>query len=336
MKIPDSFPTFALTAGEPAGVGPDLCVQLAQQALPCKLIVVADRDLMLERARLLKLPLTLLDGASADIAQHQAGSLHVLHIPLNVSAVPGKLDPGNAGYVLETLKQSVNGCLNGKFDALITAPVHKGVINDAGFTFSGHTEYLSQLTGSQTVMMLVGGNMRITLATTHMPLKDVSAAITSERLERQLRIIHHHLVHDFAINKPCIAVAALNPHGGESGHYGTEEIDTIIPVIDKLRHEGFNLLGPIPADTLFIPSRLKNYDCVLAMFHDQGLPVLKHASFGAGVNVTLGLPIIRTSVDHGTALDLAATGNADSSSLMAAVEMALTLASTRSACPVVH
>ncbi len=334
MNILDVVPTFALTAGEPAGIGPDLCVQLAQQALPCKLIVIADRDLILERARLLKLPLTILDGTSANITRHQAGSLHVLHIPLNVSSVPGKLDPNNAGYVLDTLKQAVTGCLHGEFDAMITAPVHKGVINDAGFTFSGHTEYLSQLTGSQTVMMLVGGNMRITLATTHMPLKDVSAAITAERLARKLRIIQHHLVHDFAIDNPCIAVAALNPHGGESGHYGTEEIDTIIPVIDKLRDEGFNILGPIPADTLFIPSRLKNYDCVLAMFHDQGLPVLKHASFGAGVNVTLGLPIIRTSVDHGTALDLAGTGNADSSSLIAAIEMALTLASTRKTRPV--
>lgn len=335
MKIPDHLPTFVVTAGEPAGIGPDLCVQVAQRALPCKLIVIADRDLMLERARLLKLPLTLLDGASSNISRHQAGSLHVLHIPLNVPAVPGKLDPSNAGYVLETLEQAVNGCVSGKYDAMITAPVHKSVINDAGFSFSGHTEYLAQLTGSQTVMMLVGGNMRITLATTHMPLKDVSAAITRERLERQLRIIQHHLVRDFAIDKPCIAVAALNPHAGESGHYGTEEIDTIIPVINKLRQEGFNLLGPVPADTLFIPSKLKNYDCVLAMFHDQGLPVLKHASFGAGVNVTLGLPIIRTSVDHGTALDLAATGNADSSSLLAAVEMALTLASARITCPVV-
>lgn len=331
MKTPYSLPTFVLTAGEPAGIGPDLCVQIAQQALPCKLIVIADRDLMFERAQLLKLPLTLLDGSSSNITQHQAGSLHVLHTPLITPASPGKLDPDNAGYVLETLKQAVNGCLNGKFDAMVTAPVHKGIINDAGFIFSGHTEYLSHLTGSQTVMMLVGGNMRITLATTHLPLKDVATAITGENLERKLRIIHHHLAKDFAIDNPCIAVAALNPHGGESGHYGTEEIDTIIPVLNKLRHENFNLLGPIPADTLFIPSQLENYDCILAMFHDQGLPVLKHASFGAGVNVTLGLPIIRTSVDHGTALDLAATGNADSSSLMAAIDMAMTLVSARMA-----
>jgi 4-hydroxythreonine-4-phosphate dehydrogenase len=335
MEMSNSLPTLVLTAGDPAGIGPDLCVQVAQQALPCKLIVIADRDLILERARLLKFPLTLLDGSTSNITQHQAGGLHVLHIPLNTPASPGKLDPANADYVLETLKQAVNGCLDGKFDAMITAPVHKGVINDAGFAFSGHTEYLSQLTGSQTVMMLVGGNMRITLATTHLPLKDVAAAITGENLERKLRIIYHHLASDFAIDNPCIAVAGLNPHAGESGHLGTEEIDTIIPVLNKLRHEGLNLLGPIPADTLFIPSQLKNYDCILAMYHDQGLPVLKHASFGAGVNVTLGLPIIRTSVDHGTALELAATGHADTSSLMAAIDMAITLAGNRITCPVI-
>ena len=335
MEVSNSLPTLVLTAGDPAGIGPDLCVQVAQQALPCKLIVIADRDLILERARLLKFPLTLLDGSTSNITQHQAGGLHVLHIPLNTPASPGKLDPANADYVLETLKQAVNGCLDGKFDAMITAPVHKGVINDAGFAFSGHTEYLSQLTGSQTVMMLVGGNMRITLATTHLPLKNVAAAITGENLERKLRIICHRLASDFAIDNPCIAVAGLNPHAGESGHLGTEEIDTIIPVLNKLRHEGLNLLGPIPADTLFIPSQLKNYDCILAMYHDQGLPVLKHASFGAGVNVTLGLPIIRTSVDHGTALELAATGHADMSSLMAAIDMAITLAGNRIACPVI-
>ena len=335
MKALNSLPTLILTAGDPAGIGPDLCVQVAQQALPCKLIVIADRDLILERARLLKFPLTLLDGSTSNITQHQAGGLHVLHTPLNTPASPGKLDPANAGYVLEILQQAVNGCLDGKFDAMITAPVHKGVINDAGFAFSGHTEYLSQLTGSQTVMMLVGGNMRITLATTHLPLKDVAAAITGTNLECKLRIIHHYLANDFAIDNPCIAVAGLNPHAGESGHLGTEEIDTIIPVLNKLRHEGLNLLGPIPADTLFIPAQLKNYDCILAMYHDQGLPVLKHASFGGGVNVTLGLPIIRTSVDHGTALDLAATGHADSSSLLAAIDMAITLTGKRIACPVI-
>ena len=325
MNGSDSLPTLVLTAGEPAGIGPDLCIQIAQQTLPCKLVVIADRDMLRERAQLLKLPLTLFCASSLYITPHQAGCLHVLHTPLNSPAFSGKLNQSNAAYVLETLKQAVDGCLDGNFDAMITAPVHKGVINDAGFSFSGHTEYLSLLTGSQPVMMLVGGNMRVTLATTHLPLKDVAAAITSENLEKKLRIIHHHLIKDFAISNPCIAVAGLNPHAGESGHHGTEEIDIIIPVLNKLRQEGLNLLGPIPADTLFIPSQLKNYDCILAMYHDQGLPVLKHASFGAGINITLGLPIIRTSVDHGTALDLAATGRADPASLMAAIDMAISM-----------
>lgn len=325
MNVSDSLPTLALTAGEPAGIGPDLCIQIAQRTLPCKLIVIADLNLMRERAQLLKLPLTLLDASSSSITPHQAQCLHVLHTPLKSPASPGKLNKANAGYVLETLKQAVDGCLNEKFDAMVTAPVHKGVINDAGISFSGHTEYLSQLTNSQTVMMLVGGNMRVTLATTHLPLKDVAAAITRESLENRLRIIHHHLIKDFSLRNPCIAVAGLNPHAGESGHHGMEEIDTIIPVLDKLRQEGLNLLGPIPADTLFIPSQLENYDCILAMYHDQGLPVLKHASFGGGINVTLGLPIIRTSVDHGTALDIAATGRADPASLLAAIDMAMTL-----------
>ncbi len=326
-------PTLALTPGEPAGIGPDLCVQIAQQDLPCKLIVIADHELLQERARLLRLPLKIMSYSSMAEAEaeaeieHKSGNLKVLHIPLAEPATPGRLDPANARYVLNTLERAVAGCMNREFDAMVTAPVHKGIINDAGIAFTGHTEYLAHLTNSRVVMMLAGGGMRVALATTHLPLKDVAAAITRETLEQKLRIIHHDLITRFAIARPRIAVAGLNPHAGESGHLGREEIDIIIPSLEKLRGEGINLIGPLPADTLFNPSHLKNYDCVFAMYHDQGLPVLKHASFGAGVNVTLGLPIIRTSVDHGTALDLAATGRADPGSLLAAIEMAVMLAS---------
>lgn len=318
-------PILALTPGEPAGIGPDLCVQIAQRALPCRLIVIADRELLQERARLLRLPLQIADYSPTAEVEPEARNLQVLHMPLAERAVPGKLNPANARYVLNTLERAVEGCSNGKFDAMITAPVHKGVINDAGIAFTGHTEYLSWLTNSPAVMMLAGGGMRVALATTHLPLKDVAAAVTSEMLEQKLRIIQHDLITRFAIPGPRIAVAGLNPHAGESGHLGTEEIDTIIPSLEKLRDEGINLVGPLPADTLFNPSHLKDYDCIFAMYHDQGLPVLKHASFGAGVNVTLGLPIIRTSVDHGTALDLAATGRADPGSLLSAIEMAIML-----------
>jgi 4-hydroxythreonine-4-phosphate dehydrogenase len=322
------IPKLALTAGEPAGIGPDLCVQIAQQDLPCKLIVIADRELLQERARLLQLPLKIMSFSSMVEVEHKRGGLQVLHMPLAEPAIPGKLDPANARYVLNTLERAVEGCMNHEFNAMVTAPVHKGVINDAGIAFTGHTEHLAQLTNSRVVMMLVGGGMRVTLATTHLPLKDVTTAITSEALEQKLRIIHRDLITRFAIENPRIAVAGLNPHAGESGHLGREEIDIIIPSLEKLRDEGINLIGPLPADTLFNPSHLKNYDCVFAMYHDQGLPVLKHASFGTGVNVTLGLPIIRTSVDHGTALDLAATGRADPGSLLAAIKMAAMLASS--------
>ena len=323
------FPILALTAGEPAGIGPDLCVQIAQLDLPFRLIVIADRDLLRERARMLQLPLEITADHGFDGAERRAGSLRVLHMPLARPVTPGKLDPANSGYVLKTLQRSVEGCNTGEFDALVTAPVHKGIINDAGIAFSGHTEYLSQLANSHVVMMLVGGGMRVALATTHLALKDVPAAINREMLERKLRIIQHDLVRRFAIPVPCIAVAGLNPHAGESGHLGREEIDIIIPSLEKLRAAGMNLLGPLPADTLFNPDRTKNYDCIFAMYHDQGLPVLKYASFGTGVNVTLGLPFIRTSVDHGTALELAGTGKAQAGSLLAAMKMAAELAATR-------
>ena len=329
ISVNSSYPTLILTAGEPAGIGPDLCAQIAQKDLPCKLIVIADKNLLQDRARIIQSPFKLLDYSSSTVSIHESGSLLVLHVPLDKPSIPGKLDSANSRYVLKTLNRAVEGCCNGEFDGIVTAPVHKGVINDAGITFTGHTEYLSQLTNSQVVMMLVGGNMRVTLATTHLPLKDVAKAITPTRLEQKLRLINYDLITRFLISSPRIVVAGLNPHAGESGHLGSEEIEIIIPVLEKLRAEGINLIGPLPADTLFNPLYLKNYDCIFAMYHDQGLPVLKHASFGKGVNVTLGLPIIRTSVDHGTALDLAATGQTDSGSLLAAIEMAITLIENR-------
>lgn len=316
-----------LTAGEPAGIGPDLCIQIAQTAQPCQLTVVADRNLIIERAHELGLPLQTDEYDTTAIQPHQAGCLSVLHVPVNQAVATGQLDSRNANYVLETLKQAVSSCHGGFADAMVTGPVHKGIISESGIKFSGHTEFLSELTNSQAVMMLVGGGMRVTLATTHLPLKEVSAAITAELLEKKLRIIHHDLMTRFKIEQPCIAVTGLNPHAGESGHLGREEIDVILPVLEKLRATGMNLLGPLPADTLFVPHKLKQYDCILTMYHDQGLPVLKHASFGGGVNVSLGLPIIRTSVDHGTALDLAGTGQANIGSMQAALAMALDLVS---------
>jgi 4-hydroxythreonine-4-phosphate dehydrogenase len=327
-EIP-SPPTLVLTAGEPAGIGPDLCVQIAQFDLPFRLIVIADEGLLQDRARLLRLPLEITPDRAIEGGQQRTGSLQVFHMPLARPAIPGKLDPANSNYVLKTLQRAVEGCNAGEFDALVTAPVHKGIINDAGIAFTGHTEYLSQLADNPVVMMLVGGGMRVALATTHLALKDVAAAITREMLEQKLRIIQHDLVRRFAIPVPCIAVAGLNPHAGESGHLGREEIDIIIPSLEKLRAAGMNLLGPLPADTLFHPDRIKNYDCIFAMYHDQGLPVLKYASFGTGVNITLGLPFIRTSVDHGTALELAGTGKADPGSLVAAIRMAAGLAANR-------
>jgi len=325
------MPTIAVTVGEPAGIGPDLCIQIAQQAFECKLVVIADRELLEARMRQLNLPIRIQEVSINDINQHIPGSLNLIHIPLSQPAIPGILNSRNAQYVLKTLDTAIAGCQAGQFDAMVTAPVHKGVINDAGIAFTGHTEYLSEATQSAVVMMLVGGGMRVTLATTHLPLSNVAATITPQLIESKLRIIHHDLVKRFRLMNPCIAVAGLNPHAGESGHLGREEIDIIIPVLKRLNDEGMNLIGPLPADTLFNPTHLSQYDCIFAMYHDQGLPVLKHASFGEGVNVTLGLPIIRTSVDHGTALDLAGSGRAQSGSLLAAIDMAIELANNQSA-----
>lgn len=316
-------PLVAVTAGEPAGIGPDLCVMLAQRRLPARVVVIADATLLRDRARGLGLPGTLPQYNSAA----SAGDFSVLHVPLAQAAEAGVLNSANSPYVLRTLEIAAEGCRDGGFDAMATAPVHKGVINDAGITFTGHTEFLAErLHAPQVVMMLAGGGMRVALATTHLALHKVAAAITRESLEQTLRVLQHDLIMRFAIARPRIVVAGLNPHAGESGHLGREEIDVIVPVLERLRREGFDLVGPLPADTLFQPERLTQCDCVLAMYHDQGLPVLKYASFGAGINITLGLPIIRTSVDHGTALELAGSGKARAESLIAAIELAAELA----------
>ena len=262
------------------------------------------------------------------------GSLEVLHLPLARPSRPGVPDAANSPYVLSLLRRAADGCVRGEFAAMVTAPVHKGVINDAGIGFTGHTEFLADRTGApQVVMMLVGGGLRVALATTHLALRQVPGAITQQGLERVLRVLCDSLTQLYGIANPHVLVAGLNPHGGEGGHIGREEVDVIVPVLERLRREGLRLSGPLPADTLFLPATLAGADCVLAMYHDQGLPVLKYASFGHGINVTLGLPIIRTSVDHGTALELAGTGRADPRSLIAAVDAALEMVKSRPASP---
>lgn len=288
---------------------------LANREFPAKVTIFADGFLLADRAKQL--------GGSLQ-------GLNIHHIPLKAPCQAGKLNPANSRYVLETLTAAIQGCLSGEFDALVTAPVHKGVINDAGIPFTGHTEFLAELTHSkQVVMMLVGGGMRVALVTIHMPLREVPDAITQPGLESVIRVLHQDLQQRFCIARPNIKVTGLNPHAGEGGHLGGEEIEVIAPVLQKLREEGMDIAGPFPADTLFSPDNIRHTDCFLAMYHDQGLTVLKHASFGGGVNVTLGLPIIRTSVDHGTALDLAGTGKADPGSLFKAIELAIELASSR-------
>ena len=300
---------------------------LTQQDLPARVVIVADPDLLQARARLLGLPLTCVEFDPRRDIQAARGHLIVLRATLERPSIPGQLDPANSRYVLHTLELAADRCIDGTFAALATAPVHKGVINEAGFAFTGHTEFLAARTGApHVVMMLAGGGLRVALVTTHLPLKDVARHITPERLERTLRTLHRELSSRFALARPRIAVTGLNPHAGEGGYLGREEIDVIIPMLDSLRGEGWEIEGPLPADTLFNPQRLRGFDCVVAMYHDQGLPVLKYASFGSGVNVTLGLPIIRTSVDHGTALDIAGTGTADPGSLLAAIGLAAELA----------
>ena len=292
-------PRIALTSGEPAGIGPELCVRLASQA---DVVVIGDRSLL-------------------------KGAPHVEHVPLGRPVTPGKLDPANARYVLAVLDRAIRGCMKGEYAAMVTAPVQKSVINDAGIAFTGHTEYLAEHASTpDVVMMLVGGGLRVALATTHLALIDVPRAITRKGVLTALRVLDADLKRRFRIARPRILVAGLNPHSGESGHMGREDIDAIAPAIADALAAGIDARGPIPADTLFVPERLKQADAVLAMYHDQGLPVLKYASFGRGVNITLGLPFIRTSVDHGTALDLAGTGRADHTSLAEALKLASDLA----------
>lgn len=316
-------PLLAVTSGEPAGIGPDLCLQLSQQKHALSFVILADKHLLQQRADQLGLLVLFVDYDPQQIAPLPAGHLRVLHIPVAQHVVCGQLNPTNSTYVLALLNRAVQGCLSAEFSAMVTAPVHKSVINDAGIPFIGHTEYLAKLTSTPlVVMMLAGGGMRVALATTHLPLREVADAITGDLLERILTILQHDLQRRFGIAQPRILVAGLNPHAGEDGYLGHEEIDILIPVLNKLRAQGMDVSAPLPADTLFTPHRLAQCDAVLAMYHDQGLPVLKHASFGLGVNITLGLPIIRTSVDHGTALDLAGSGRADVGSLIEAMQVA--------------
>lgn len=321
------LPRIALTPGEPAGVGPDLCVQLAQRPHPAELVALGSVELLQVRAERLGLALRLREFDARQSPEAQRPSqLKVVDIPLGAPVQPGRLDPGNAAYVLETLRRGCDGCLEGGFDALVTGPVHKGVINEAGCPFTGHTEFLAERCGAHPVMMLAAPGLRVALVTTHLPLAAVSGAITRERVRRVLSLVHRDLQQRFALEAPRLLVCGLNPHAGEGGHLGREELEVIGPVLAELRAHGMRLEGPLPADTLFTPKYLEHADAVVAMYHDQGLPVLKHLGFGRSVNVTLGLPIIRTSVDHGTALELAETGRASPASLEAAVAMAVELA----------
>jgi len=316
-------PALVITSGEPAGIGPDLCLQLARYEQGRDVVVLADRGLLQQRAASLGLDVQLHDYDARHFSPLPAGHVYVQHISLFQPVQAGRLNSANSQYVLNLLTRAVLGCQSGEFSGMVTAPVHKEVINEAGIYFTGHTEFLADQTQSaQVVMMLVGGGMRVALATTHLSLRSVPDAITSALLERVLRIIERDLTRRFGLTYPRILVAGLNPHAGEGGYLGKEEIEIMIPVLDKLRAEGINVSAPLPADTLFTPHRLSQCDCVLAMYHDQGLPVLKHASFGHGVNVTLGLPFIRTSVDHGTALELAGSGRADVGSLLEAIDTA--------------
>jgi 4-hydroxythreonine-4-phosphate dehydrogenase len=328
-------PRIIVTSGEPAGIGPDACVLLAQSDWRADLVVAGDIPLLIATSAALGLPLRMREyDPSVAPAPHVAGTLKVLHIPTAQRVSAGELDPRNAGYVIAMLDRACDGCMNGEFAAMVTAPVQKSTLMDAGFAFTGHTEYLAARTrAALPVMLLLTGELRVALVTTHLALADVPRAITQERLLATLRIVHLDLERHFGIAAPRIVVLGLNPHAGESGHLGREEIEVIEPVLARLRAEGQNLRGPLPADTAFAPLSLADADVVVAMYHDQGLPVLKHVGFGNAVNMTLGLPILRTSVDHGTALSLARTGRADAGSLRAALALAVSLTSAHHAGP---
>ena len=328
-----SLPVIAVTSGEPGGIGPELCLRLQARRFQARIVVLADRALLEQRARLL--------GGRVDLVDYRpqtatGAGVELLHCPLAVPAMPGALDPANAPYVLALLDRALAGCRTGEFAAMVTAPVHKGIINQAGIPFSGHTEYLAAKTATPRVVMMLAGDtpqgpLRVALATTHLPLRAVADAIDATMLEETLRIVHADMRRKYGITSPRILVAGLNPHAGEDGYLGREEIDTMAPVLARLRAEGMQLTGPLPADTMFTPPILTQGDCVLAMYHDQGLTALKYATFGNGINVTLGLPVIRTSVDHGTALAIAGKGTADPGSLFAAVNEAIRMASRSTA-----
>jgi 4-hydroxythreonine-4-phosphate dehydrogenase len=326
------IPRIVITSGEPAGVGPDACVSLAQRDWEADLVVAADVDVLAATAESLGLPLTLERYDATRLPKpHRRGILQVMHVPTRCPVVPGHPDVRNAAYVIEMLDRACDGCTNGEFAAMVTAPVQKSTLLDAGYRFSGHTEYLAERTrAALPVMLLINDQLRVALVTTHLALSDVPRAITRDRLRSTLHIVNMELERHFSLQPPRIAVLGLNPHAGEGGHLGREELDIIEPVMAELTAEGMNLQGPVPADTAFTPRFLKTVDVIVAMYHDQGLPVIKHVGFGNAVNMTLGLPILRTSVDHGTALTLARSGKADTGSLSAAVALAIDLASARS------
>ena len=331
MNAVNTIKPIIITAGEPSGIGADIILQLANTEWPVPLVICCDKQLLMARIDLLGLDIKLVDFDSSNHAQNaEVGVLIIAHLALRTASIPGVLDKHNAQYVLDTLSFANKGCLSGYFSAVVTAPVHKGIINEAGITFSGHTEFFAEQSNTDlVVMMLATTGLRVALVTTHLPLKDISDAITEQRLTSIIHILNKELQAKYAIKTPRIYVCGLNPHAGEGGHMGREEIETIEPTLEKLRSQGIDLIGPLPADTLFQEKYLEDADVVLAMYHDQGLPVLKYKGFGKAVNITLGLPYIRTSVDHGTALDLAATGKADAGSLLCAVNEAITMATSQ-------
>ncbi|MEY8200270.1 MAG: 4-hydroxythreonine-4-phosphate dehydrogenase PdxA [Colwellia sp.] len=322
---------IAITPGEPAGIGPDLIITIAQQDWPVEMVVIASKVLLQERAKALSLPLTIIDyDKNTPVKAQQAGSLTVLEVELTEPCIPGTLNSANGSYVVETLRIASEKNISGEFDAIVTGPVHKGLINKAGIAFSGHTEYFAtQANCTDVVMMLATEGLRVALVTTHIPLAYVAKAITYERLQKVTRILHQDLQEKFGIKSPKIYACGINPHAGEDGHLGREEIEVMEPAFAELRTEGIDIIGPLPADTIFQEKYLAEADAILAMYHDQGLPVLKYKGFGSSVNITLGLPFIRTSVDHGTALELAGKGIADSGSFIEAMKNAINLASNK-------